>query len=316
MWWDENQHQFVEQFVKATKDKLNAADVSYYVFELEKAPHTGRVHIQGYLETKVKRTMKALKAWLEGAHLEPAQGTQPENHTYCTKDSTGKWDDGLPVWGFYQENGTPMKQGKRTDLEEVKQILDDGGTLADVADQDFGAYVRYHKSLQAYQNLAQGRTGHGKPTVIVRTGPTGTGKTRYVFDNHDLADIWVWPRGAWFDGYNGQSVVLFDDVDWGEIPPYRYMLQLLDRYPMQVPIKGGFTAWRPKTIYITSNVKPSCWWNIRQAEDLEPFLRRLTKVVDVLPGGVEEEHIIEDVWSNSNANDSQMDIESRAEGQE
>lgn len=107
------------------------------------------------------------------------------------------------------------------------------------------------------------------------TGATGLGKTRYVFHMHDPEDIWVWPGDRWFDGYTGQPVALFDDFR-GELD-LGNMLRLLDRYPMDVPVKGGFANWVPRRIYITSNVLPAVWWPDLDREKLEPFWRRVDK---------------------------------------
>jgi len=69
--------------------------------------------------------------------------------------------------------------------------------------------------------------------VIVLWGDAGSGKTRFVYDNHKIEDIYklnVNSNGAlWFDGYESQSVLLIDDFNgWIQ---YRDLLTILDRYP-------------------------------------------------------------------------------------
>lgn len=60
-------------------------------------------------------------------------------------------------------------------------------------------------------------------------------------------------KGAqlWFDGYLGESVAVFDDFRpwWCR---FDYLLALLDRYPIRVPVKGGFVNWIPEIIIITT----------------------------------------------------------------
>jgi hypothetical protein len=58
------------------------------------------------------------------------------------------------------------------------------------------------------------------------------------------------------------------------------LLRLLDRYPVQVPIKGSHTWWLPDRIYITTNILPSLWykWENR-GEHYKALARRFTKVV-------------------------------------
>lgn len=59
----------------------------------------------------------------------------------------------------------------------------------------------------------------------------------------------------WFDEYHYEDCVILDDfrTHWCH---YSYLLRLLDKYPMSVPVKGGFRAWRPKVIIVTCMKKP------------------------------------------------------------
>lgn len=63
-------------------------------------------------------------------------------------------------------------------------------------------------------------------------------------------------RGQWFDTYNGEEDVIFDDLDAEEKPPRSLFLRLTDRYPMKVAVKGSYVEWSPKRIFITSNARP------------------------------------------------------------
>lgn len=118
-----------------------------------------------------------------------------------------------------------------------------------------------------------------QPSVIVYWGRTGAGKTRAVFDNlSSPEDIYVHPGGAWFDGYEGQPIVLFDDYAGSEFK-LQYLLKLLDRYPMQVPIKGGFVSFVPFEIYLTSNLNPRDWYRNANREHVDAMFRRITNEV-------------------------------------
>ena len=52
----------------------------------------------------------------------------------------------------------------------------------------------------------------------------------------------------WFDGYDGQDTAIFDDFR-ASGNRFSYILRLIDRYPMDVPVKGGFVYWNPGTLY-------------------------------------------------------------------
>nr|WQA30148.1 MAG: rep protein [Cressdnaviricota sp.] len=83
----------------------------------------------------------------------------------------------------------------------------------------------------------------------------------------------------WFDGYTGQKRVIFDDFRpwWCE---FSWLLRLLDRYPIQVPVKGGFVNFIPEELIITTNKNPEESFGIyRSNEDLQQLRRRLNRVV-------------------------------------
>lgn len=107
-------------------------------------------------------------------------------------------------------------------------------------------------------------------------GPTGVGKTRWAYE-HDPT-LYPKPNGhKWFDGYLGHKTALFDDFrgDASGIT-YSFLLQLLDRYPLRVEVKGGMVEWVPETIIITSNDDPRYWYPMES--NLAPLFRRLTTV--------------------------------------
>lgn len=91
-----------------------------------------------------------------------------------------------------------------------------------------------------------------------------------------------WSPGdfQWFDGYLNQPIVIVDDFR-GEYP-LPLLLKLLDRYPMQVPIKGGFVNWCPKKVYITSNIRPDIWYQDSDSASVAALLRRFERVDHVM----------------------------------
>lgn len=45
--------------------------------------------------------------------------------------------------------------------------------------------------------------------------------------------------------------------------PFRQLLRILEGYPVQVPIKGGYRLWRPKVVFFTSDIHPNGWQFIK-----------------------------------------------------
>jgi len=117
-------------------------------------------------------------------------------------------------------------------------------------------------------------------TVIV--GPTGTGKSKYVYENFPNA-YWK-QRSQWWDNYNDQETTVLDEF-YGWIP-YDTLLRICDRYPLLVETKGGQVNFRSNHVVITSNSIPQTWYkNIY----FDAFIRRVTSWV-VMPtlGNIQE----------------------------
>lgn len=152
-------------------------------------------------------------------------------------------------------------------------------TLKELSDRHFSKWVVYRKSFEAY--IAQKiPTRSWKTVVIVLWGTTGTGKTRFVWDQVQDRTIWCPGDYQWFDGYMGQDICLFDDYR-GEYP-IQTLLKLCDRYPMSVPVKGSFRNWCPKKIYITSNLDPHGWYPDAHHESIRAMLRRFAVIHQIL----------------------------------
>lgn len=166
-------------------------------------------------------------------------------------------------------------------MEEACEILKTG-TLRDVAEQCPTVFAKFHKGLAALKSITSKPTENWtKLEVIVKIGPPGCGKTRWAFENFpDLYRVSIPKKTGqlWFDGYEGQETILLDDF-YGEIA-YPTLLHLLDGYPMQVQIKGGFVWKNWKRVIITNNECLENWYPIRQIGALQ---RRVT-VTEVAEG--------------------------------
>lgn len=206
-------------------------------------------------------------------HYELRRGTVADARSYCTKEETR-------VLGPF-EFGEPSGQGTRNDLASATDIIRAGGSLKRVAEECPTVYTKFHKGLAALRNVLQdfGR-GYAEKDVRLYYGPTGVGKTRRAYAEYPrLCRLPVPTRGAtWFDGYDGQEVVLMDDYGGDCVYPFQFCLQLLDGYEMQVPVKGGFIPWRPDVIIITSNVPVDLWYPNISQELVLALKRRITRI--------------------------------------
>ncbi|AUM61842.1 Rep [uncultured virus] len=239
-------------------------NIRYACGQLEMG-ESGTRHIQGYIEFKRSYRLQSLRKLLAGAHFEARRGTREQARDYCRKKETAfegtQWEIGN--WD--------TSQGKRNDIAAIQQHLKSGGTVRDAHELWPATAARLSKWINEYKLLIT-EPRKWKTNVLVYVGPTGCGKTQRA---HELyPDIWTKPPGPWFDTYDGQANVLMDDFDGKDIS-FRFLLQLLDRYPCLVPVKGGFKQWVPKTIIITTNLVPNRWY---QGEEYAPLERRFDEV--------------------------------------
>lgn len=100
-------------------------------------------------------------------------------------------------------------------------------------------------------------------------GDAGTGKTRSAWERYP--GLYVKNRNKWWDGYNGEEVVLIDDWDPNCSQLAGYLKVWSDRYPFRAEVKGSSMMIRPKKIIITSNYSPADCFSI---QDLEAIRRR------------------------------------------
>lgn len=264
-----------------TEPDTLVSGVRYAVFQRELCPATARLHWQGYIELRSPMRMPAVQRLIGdlGAHLDKPNGTRDQCRDYCTKESSRVGDP--TEFGNFQSGGA----GRRTDIDGALAVIRLGGpsTIRTLYDDHGSVMVRYTRGLTAaYNHYCSRADREAPPSVFVHYGLTGTGKTRAIYDSTSLPDLFRAPVSTsnvqWFDGYIGQPVALFDDFD-GEHPHITIMLQVLDRYPLMLPVKGGFIHWVPTTIYITTNVPFDHWYPQASEPHLAALKRRITKFI-------------------------------------
>lgn len=198
-----------------------------------------------------------------GVYLQGANGSQQQNIEYCTKDKD------FEQWGKVQA------QGKRTDLQIIKDKIDGGARPQEIADEHFAKWVQYRRSFQRYRELQVTAEYRPDVEVYLLVGNAGTGKSRFVYE-YTRGEVWINsdPTLRWFDGYTQQETVLLDDFR-GDAE-FALLLRLLDIYPIDVQVKGGFVPWNPMKIFVTSNVNPESWY---VGQDTSPLRRRFKRIV-------------------------------------
>jgi len=251
-------------------------DMTYLIQGDEVGSETGKDHVQGFVMFKNPRMLSGVIKKYKGVHWEVCKGTPAQNVEYCKKE--GK---------FVEFGVAPKGQGERTDITKLGDLVKEGKSdreIIEFVDEDpeakrdwAGTWVRNYRGIrEARKVLAGGVRRNWVMDVRIYWGPSGSGKTRKVWD--EFSDIYVKPVGRWWDGYEGEECVLIDDFDPVSCfdITYDFYLKLLDRYPMSVEVKGGFTEFTSKVVVFTSNHSPDLWFGNKSNRDA--FFRRVTCV--------------------------------------
>lgn len=254
---------WVSHYKREELEKLLQERASYYVFSIEKAPSTGSLHYQMYVELKNRTSTSVCYKWLPKVRMAARRGSQKEAIDYCMKSDTH-------VEGPF-EFGERSTQGVEGGLRSATLMLSGGARLRDVALEHPDAFVRYARGLGELSFMMRAYEERIRPTVWYIYGPPGSGKSyharRTVFGgNYDTVN-YVDGR---FVGYYGCENVILDDFD-GRMPR-QLLMQLLDEGRMTIRTVGGTAIWNPKHIIITSNFEPSYY---EHWEPLTAFYRRL-----------------------------------------
>jgi len=245
-------------------------EIVYYVCGKE-VGEQGTPHLQGFLQLSRKKTMAGVKRLLglPTAHLEKRRGTPEQASQYCKKE-----DDWFEHGTMERSTGS----GHRSDLVAVQEAIRSGASLLNVADQHFGQFCRYGKAIERYMDLRV-EPRSWRTQVIWFWGRTGSGKSRAAFEESRalcggsvcyLGD----PSLKWFDPYRGEKGLVIDDFDGKASVPV--LLRLLDRYPLRVPVKGGFVECAVRIVWITSNQSPEELYG--HHIQFEALLRRLDEI--------------------------------------
>lgn len=236
--------------------EVERIDCKYMVFGKELGEDNQVPHLQGYLHFKDQKALSTLKKLMPRAHFEIARGNAEENYNYCTKQ------------GDFIEKGTrPISQKRKGEMEQERWATIKAQAIAgDLESIDPKVYVSHYRTLKAIAkdhmkppNDLEGCCGHWY------YGEAGSGKTTAARSEHPGA--FIKSRDKWWCGYQGEDVVILDDMDPFHKGLAAYFKDWADKWTFKAEDKGGCKWIRPKKFIVTSQYHPSDIWDDKETLD-------------------------------------------------
>lgn len=258
-------------------DVLGKADfppgLRYCIYQRESGERNTE-HFQGYVEFDKPVRLSAFKkcTHMARAHLEVRKGDREQARDYCRKADT-RVKDPVEI-GVWKSQG----QGNRSDWDLVKEDVKAKKPLSELTETWFSKMVMYGQGIIRASSFMRPPRSE-RTRVIIFYGEPGCGKTTLASELYPGA-YWKSARNKWFDGYNGEDVVICDEFSggWFEFDLWK---RLGDASPLQLEVKGGFIQFTAKTVVYISNFHPRLWYS-HLFRDRPDQLKALARRVDLV----------------------------------
>ncbi len=264
----------------------------------EEVGKEGKLHLQGLIQFQNPRSYKAVSKALGNCHTETIhkKSSIKNAYEYCLKGTITTEPDGEtgldaacqsedylrfveimkrnPIAWEGGEFNWKTDQGKRSDLELVHEMVEDGSNMREIISQ-----AKNYQGIKTAEKLLEyfEKPRDFKPEVYWFWGKTETGKSKTA---RELAGDDYYEgnyNGKWWNGYDGHHSVIIDDFryNWKD---FADMLKMLDRYGYRVKTKGGMRQLVAKKIFITCPYTPRVAYKYNCDEDLCQLERRITEI--------------------------------------
>ena len=254
---------------------------------------THHTHIVLYSDTPIRHSTLR-NVFNKSADIEPVKSSLRKCIQYIKKETDDAENNNIPEsyeeWGVLPQE----RQGKRTDLINIVELVEDGASNDEIRFLYPSQYFIYKKNIDRLRyellekNVNQYKINFRDIFVTYLYGKTGVGKSKYIVDQYGYENIYRITdyKNPW-DLYNFQDIVVFEDF-YGQISLENILL-LLDGHPNQLPARyNNKSIACYKTVWFTSNDN---FGNLYKSERIvnrhryDAFLRRINKVIQMSDNG-------------------------------
>ncbi len=252
--------EITSQLIKEREQALLDLPTKYIVFQLERGNENHRLHYQGILILNNSQRHSYLRKRLLGAHIERCHDIQ-KSIEYCTKTDT-RVKEFKPII----RGEPPTGRGHRSDISRINDLIKEGATISQIWESVPNSTLLHIRSIIEIRKFIRPDIRSRIKKVWILWGDTGSGKTGLVRSYFTEEELFVLPpnsgtNNVFFDFYDPRQhrAVLVDDFYgfW----KWSAMLQICDRYPMQVQTRNSSpTYFYPEHLIFTSNKDPRQWY--------------------------------------------------------
>lgn len=212
-------------------------EVQYAVFQAECCPKTQRTHWQWMIVYPQRKRWSQVSQALSPDHVEICR-EPARSRNYCMKQETRIPGTQPTEVGQWSPEGSTLLNSIRE--KSMRELVDQNPWK-----------IKQLKELKAF---TIGRRNYMTAGILL-TGEAGKGKSKIAnkigeFLGEDDT-YWTEPTLTWFDNYVGEPLMIVDEMR-GTKP--EFALRLVDRYPLMLPYKGGFTNMAARMVIFTSNL--------------------------------------------------------------
>lgn len=230
-------------------NKILKKDLSYIIIG-EEFTKEGIRHGQGFVAWKKE------VSWTENQNRLGESGivhtgkmyrksTPQANADYCKKDHV-----------ILREEGKMPVQGERTDFQLMRDLIDGGAGMGEIiGEATSGQSVRSAELILKYRDTK--RAVCSVECIWVFGGGVDDAERGALADIlcEDDSEIYECANDKWWEGYDAEEVVRFENVEPGAFTTPR-ILKLTGKRPFRVEQKGGSRQVKYRKIVFTSEKHP------------------------------------------------------------